>query len=188
MPLTAFLLIAVGALSRLVPFEYRPVNFTVMGAIALYAGARLPRRWAWAVPIAAHMLSDLVLDFGTKRALLDPVRLTIYATYLLIALLGTLARGRRGSMARAGLALAASALFFATSNFAVWAAGTYYPHTRDGLAACYAAAVPFFRNMAAGDLLGTALLFGLEAPLGRLARSWFARRPEPALLPAAKAD
>ena len=37
-----------------------------MGAMALYAGARLPRRWAWLVPVAAMVLSDLVLDLRRR--------------------------------------------------------------------------------------------------------------------------
>jgi hypothetical protein len=35
-----------------------------------------------------------------------------------------------------------------------------YPRTVEGLAACYVAAIPFFRNSLAGDLLYTGLLFG----------------------------
>ena len=47
---TAVLLVFLGALSRLIP---HPPNFVAMGALALYAGARLPRRWAIEVPLAA---------------------------------------------------------------------------------------------------------------------------------------
>jgi hypothetical protein len=36
----------------------------------------------------------------------------------------------------------------------------YYPKTSAGLAACYAAAVPFFQNTVAGDLFYATLLFG----------------------------
>ena len=43
-------LIAVGAIYRLVP---HPVNAVPMGALALFAGATLSRRWAWIVPVAA---------------------------------------------------------------------------------------------------------------------------------------
>jgi len=42
---TAILLVLLGALSRLIP---HPPNFVALGALALYSGARLPRRWAWA--------------------------------------------------------------------------------------------------------------------------------------------
>ncbi len=62
---TAVLLVFLGAFSRLLP---HPPNLVAMGAIGLYAGARLPRRWAWVIPIAAMALSDLVLDWGTGRS------------------------------------------------------------------------------------------------------------------------
>ena len=39
----AFFLIAIGAIYRLVP---HPWNLVPMGALSLYAGASLPRRWA----------------------------------------------------------------------------------------------------------------------------------------------
>ena len=68
---TAVLLVLLGALSRLLP---HPPNFVALGALALYSGARLPRRWAWAVPLAAMALSDFFLDFGTGRKAVSLVR------------------------------------------------------------------------------------------------------------------
>jgi hypothetical protein len=35
-----------------------------------------------------------------------------------------------------------------------------YPHDAGGLVACYVAAIPFFQNTVAGDLVYSALLFG----------------------------
>ncbi|MGZ3316604.1 MAG: DUF6580 family putative transport protein [Isosphaeraceae bacterium] len=60
----ALFLIAIGAIYRLVP---HPWNLVPMGALSLYAGASLPRRWAWAVPVAAMGLSDLVIDYAIGR-------------------------------------------------------------------------------------------------------------------------
>ena len=61
-------------------------------------------------------------------------------------------------------------LFFLTSNFAEWLGDPLYPKTAAGLALCFAAAIPFFWNTLAADLLGTATLFGLDA-LSRRERS-----------------
>ena len=47
--------------------------------------------------------------------------------------------------------------FFLISNYAVWVGGTMYPRTLAGLAACYAAAIPFYRN----DVLSTTIVAGL---------------------------
>jgi vitamin B12 transporter len=186
---TAVLLILIGALSRLIP---HPPNFVAMGAIGLYAGARLPRRWSWAIPLAAMALSDLLIDWGTGRRLVTPVRLAVYGSFILMVLLGqAFARpGRAGRLA--ALSAGGAVLFFLTTNFAVWASMGTYPPTSAGLAACYLMALPWFWNTLAAELLGTAALFGLDAltrrqpapappgplgPVGAQRGTW--RSPEP---------
>ncbi len=97
---TSLLLIALVTVCRVVPHEW---NLVAVGAVALYAGARLPRRWAWAVPIAGMILSDLILDWGhaePERAPFTVSRLTIYGTYAAIAFLGILARRAGGGRRR----------------------------------------------------------------------------------------
>jgi vitamin B12 transporter len=157
---TAVLLVFLGALSRLIP---HPPNFVALGALALYSGARLPRRWAWMVPLSAMALADFVLDLGSGPRTLSLVRLTIYATFAAIVLAGRLLRRRSDALALAGFSVGASILFFATSNLAEWASSPLYPKTAAGLTLCYGLAVPFFWNTLAADLAGTAVLFGLDA-------------------------
>ena len=53
--------------------------------------------------------------------------------------------------------------FFLLSNGQVWAASHLYPHTATGLAACYAAGLPFYRNDLASTGLAITALFGLPA-------------------------
>jgi vitamin B12 transporter len=156
------LLVLLGAFSRLIP---HPPNFVALGALALFAGARLPIRWAWTVPVGALVLSDAVLDLGTGRAAFSAMRLTIYATFAVIVLAGRrLCERRRGDAGRlAAFSVGASLLFFLTSNFAEWIADPKYPKTPAGLALCFMAAIPFLWATLAADLLGTATLFGLEA-------------------------
>ncbi|MBV8781647.1 MAG: hypothetical protein JO353_09635 [Phycisphaerae bacterium] len=83
---TSLFLIVLVTVCRLVPHQW---NLVAVGAVALYAGARLPRRWAWAVPIVGMALSDLILDWGhaePERAAFTVSRMTIYGTYIAIAL------------------------------------------------------------------------------------------------------
>jgi Family of unknown function (DUF6580) len=146
-------------------------NFIPMGAVALFAGSRWPRRWAWLVPVAAMMLSDAVLDHGTHRPLLELSRWTIYATFGTTTFLGLAANQPRSkAWLLPALSLGASTLFFLTSNFAVWAEGSLYPLTPAGLAACYWAAIPFFGRTIVADLIGTGLLFSLGPVFERAAR------------------
>jgi hypothetical protein len=58
--------------------------------------------------------------------------------------------------------LLASTSFFAVSNYAVWAGSQMYPHTPGGLAACFAAGLPFYRNDLVSTLLVTGVAFGAE--------------------------
>jgi vitamin B12 transporter len=166
---TAILLVLLGAVSRLLP---HPPNLVAMGAIGLFAGARLPRRFAWAVPIAAMLFSDLVIDWGTGRRAITPIRIAVYGSFALMVLAGR----RFARDARSGrLAILASGgaiFFFFATNFANWVSFRTYPPTAAGLALCYVAAIPFFWNTLAAELAGTAVLFGLDA----LARRDPARR------------
>ncbi len=157
---TAVLLVLLGALSRLLP---HPPNFVPLGALALFAGARLPRSWAWAVPLGALALSDIFLDLPTGRAAVTLLRLTVYATFAGIVLAGRALREKPGASSLAAFSVGASTLFFATSNFAEWIGDPLYPKTPAGLALCFAAAIPFFWATLGADLLGTAALFSLDA-------------------------
>lgn len=180
MPLALFL-VALGTFCRLAP---HPSNAVPMGAICLFAAARLPRFWAPAVPLAAMLLSDVVLGARIGEAPgLSVVLATSYATYAAIALLGGFLRRDAGPATRAGSSLGASTLFYLTTNFAVWASlacGDRYPLTLAGLAECYAEALPFFGNGLLADLIGTAALFGVVDPVLRRL-GWTAE--EPAALP-----
>lgn len=145
-------LILLAAASRLLP---HPPNFAPIAAIGLFAGAALDRRAAWLVPLAALLLSDVVLGFY------HPVSMFWnYAGFAACLLLGAALLGPARSLPRfAGATLASSLAFFALSNFGMWASG-YYPRTAAGLVECYVAALPFFRNTLLSDVVYTAALFG----------------------------
>jgi hypothetical protein len=169
-------LIALGAIYRLVP---HPVNAVPMGALALYAGASLSRRWAWIVPVAAMALSDMVLDSYYGRALFDPSRFLIYATYAATTLMGPMAnRPKVGPWLLPALSLAASVLFFLTSNFGAWLIPEMnYPRNLAGLFACYVAGLAYIDRTILADLIGTGILFGLGAAVVRAKARLLAARP-----------
>ena len=175
--LTAIVLTVLAVLLRLTSPILHIWNFVPMGAVALYAGARLPRRWAWAIPVAAFILSDFALDYGTARPILDLTRITVYATIGITSLLGLFAKGGKSGIWRLPLlSLSGSTLFFITTNLSTWAQGTVsYPMTLGGLVACYGAGLPFYVRSILADLVGTGLLFGLgpvtERAFHRLVRS-----------------
>jgi hypothetical protein len=143
-------IVLLSAAARLVP---HPWNFTPLVAIGLFAGVYAESAIAAAAATLLFLaLGDLVLGFY-------PGILWNYAAALVPVMLGRWARGRKGASV-AGAALASSLSFFAISNFSVWAGGLIYPRTLAGLASCYAAGVPFYRNQIAGDAFYTLLMFG----------------------------
>ncbi len=172
--ITGILLVALAFACRLLSPEFHIWNFVPAGAVALYAGSRLPRRWAWFVPLVAMVLSDAVLDYGTRRPIFDLTRWTIYATLVAMTLLGRVARSPKvRPWMLPGLSVLASTLFFVTTNFATWAEGREYPLTFAGLVLCYVKGLEFVRPTLAADLIGTCVLFGLGPHLERAAaRLW----------------
>jgi hypothetical protein len=147
-----------AALARLVP---HPPNVTPVAAMALFGGAYLVnRRLAYLLPLAAMLLSDVILGFllyGTTLLRSQPV---VYACILATAAMGRLIRNRRSAWQVGGVTLASSVMFYLVTNFAVWADGRLYARTWDGLMICYVAGIPFFRNSLAGDMVFSAVLFG----------------------------
>ena len=144
-------LIALIAASRLLP---HPPNFTPMLAAALLCGGLLPPGRALLVPLGAMFVSDLVLGLHTGMA-------SVYLAMALCVLLGRILPPQRGLSPALGGALAASALFFVVTNFAVWLSGSLYPPTAAGLLACYVAALPFFHHTLLSTLLFAAIFFGI---------------------------
>jgi hypothetical protein len=122
------------------------------------------------VAFGALFLSDLLLHL-TFRAGWQPSwgfypgQWVIYACLVPTLLFGFSIRGRR-SLPAVGLAtLANSVVFFAVTNFAVWANGSGLSYSKDasGLLRCYEMAIPFFRNSLLGDCCYATLLFGTLA-------------------------
>lgn len=152
-----------AAAMRLVP---HPPNFSPIDAMALFSGAYLGRRaLAFAAPLGALLLSDAILGFYSGMWVQ-------YVGVVLIVVIGQLALGRVTPLRVGAAAVLSAILFFAITNFGVWALGSMYPHDATGLVACYVAALPFFQNTLAGDLFYSAVLFGgfalLERGLPRL--------------------
>lgn len=150
-----FVLFAVGF--RFLP---HPLAFTPVAAALLYFGARMPRKYVW-IPVALLAASDVILTKMVYSYALPADTFISWAWYLAIVLFGGVLAVNAKPWRVLGAALGASVSFFIISNFGVWAAWTMYPKTAGGLMAAYVAGIPFFRNDVAGDLVFTALFFGI---------------------------
>jgi len=143
--------IVLAAALRIVP---HPWNLAPVGAMALFSGAMVrDRRLAFMFPLLALFAGDLFIGFHK----LMPV---VYSSFLLSVFIGRWLQNRRTPIRVGGATLLGAIQFFTVTNFGVWALGSFYPRTLGGLAACYAAGIPFFWNTLAGDALYVTLLFG----------------------------
>jgi len=160
----ALSLVFLGAIVRLLP---HPPNFTPVGALSLYSGARLRSGQAYLIPLVILALTDPILGtiFGFKAfTALTPF---VYASFLINVWVGRHLRETERVWRIGGAALAGSLQFFVITNFAVWATSPSYPRTFAGLGECYLLAIPFFGWTLAGDMAYTAVLFGIHAWLSR---------------------
>lgn len=148
-----YLLIIIGILTRFLP---HPANFTAVGAVALFSGYYFKdKKWALIVPVLIMLASDWKIGFYSW-----PIMASVYLAFALTALLGILISRKKWFYALP-MSLAAALVFYAITNWAVWQFGVWYPHTTAGLVACMMAGIPFIKGTILGNLVYTAVLFGV---------------------------
>ena len=159
---TAPFILKLGIVAALVIFVVmariapHPANFAPVAAIALFGGTILPRKWAIIAPVAAMVLSDLIIG-------LHPLILFTWGSFALIALASSRLL-RSATPLKIGLSsFGASVFFYLVTNFGVWTQGTMYSMNFNGLVQCYVNALPFFRGTLMGDLFYSSILFSLYA-------------------------
>jgi hypothetical protein len=146
----AYILIIIGAVARLLP--HMP-NFTPVGALALFGGAKLKNKYAAILaPVAIMAMTDFYLGF-------HKLILFTWGSMALVALIGFWVRKKYGLGRIALGTLAGSILFFVITNFGVYLEG-WYGYNFSGLVQTYVMAIPFFRNSLMGDVFYSAVFFG----------------------------
>jgi hypothetical protein len=154
----AVALILFGALIRVTQHW----NFAPVGALSLFAGARLRGWQAYALPIAVMAITDPFLG-GYSWA--TPL---VYASFLISVWIGTRLRDTENPLLLGAGALAGSIQFFLVTNFGSWIGPDHmYPTTFSGLLTAYTMGVPFYWRTLISDLLYAGVFFGLHAWLSR---------------------
>ncbi len=142
----------IGVLARLLP--HAP-NFTPIGAIAIFGGAKLPKAIAIFLPVLIMIIADSFLGFH---------HLIGYTWGMMLITSVISYKFLRNSFSAGKLlmvTLLSSILFFVVTNLGVWLEGRMYAMTLPGLIQCYIMAIPFFRSSLLGDLFYTGVFFGL---------------------------
>lgn len=156
--LFAGLLVVFAIATRVIFNALHIYNFNAVMAAGLFAGAYLgSRRIGFVIPLLAILATDAILGFYDWQLMLF-----VYASLVASVLIGQYYAKNRTLPRFTGSVLGGSLLFFLVTNGAVWlvAEGAIYPKTLAGLAECYTAGLPFYRNTLIGDLLWSAVLFG----------------------------
>jgi hypothetical protein len=145
-------------------------GFTPLGASLLFFGWCMPRKQFW-IPVALLVGCDVYLNVFRYHMALTWDQAVVWAWYLGACCIGLLLRGRLKALFVGGAAIGSSVSFFLISNFAVWLAGNIgYSRTLAGLGACFAAAVPFFKNDLASSLMFSAVFFAVPVLAGYAGR------------------
>lgn len=147
-------LIGTAIAARFVPHIPNAVPIT---AIAIFAGAYLPKKYALGLPFAVRLLSDVIIGFFSW-----PLMVAVYSAHLFGVLLGIWIKHSQGWQNRwlkiGSASLLAAVLFFLITNFAFLY--EFYPHNWVGIIASYTNGLPFLRGTLIGDVGYTVLLFG----------------------------
>lgn len=151
----AYLFVILAVAVRFMP---HPWMFTPVVGSLLFFGARGPRRQIW-IPFMLLAASDVAL---TKLVYSYPFTWDHYVTfawYAAVLWLGTTLGAKTKFIPVIGAALASSVSFYLITNLAAWAWLDMYPKNLNGVMMSYVAALPFFRNALAGDLIFTLAMF-----------------------------
>ncbi len=147
------------------------MNFTPIGAMALFGGAYFQDRWkSYLLPLLTLWLSDVILNrflfFNEWKFFYEGFG-WVYGTFAAIVTLGTVLLRRISIRNVALAAVSASLLHWLVTDFGVWLGGGTnpftglpYPPTLEGYWLCLYAALPFLKNFLLGTVFYSALLFG----------------------------
>jgi hypothetical protein len=177
----AYIVLLLAVFSRFIPhvFHTPAWNFTAVGGGLLFFGSRMNGAKRPAVMLLAALAVLIATDYYlTVYAYGYPFRVSAYLVtwlwYAAACLIGMGLLQKISVLRVAAGALATSTSFFLLSNFMVWAGsavGAMYPRTLAGLAACYTAGLPFYRNDLASTAITAGALFGLPVLAAKIAES-----------------
>lgn len=152
--LPPFLHSCLAILGRLLP--HIP-NLAPLTAVSLVSGSKFNLATSLLIIFPGLLVSDYFLGFYDWR-----VMLSVYASYLLIMLIGKWLKPTVSVTNLLTATLAASLTFFIITNLAVWVTSPAYSKDLTGLLQCFTMALPFFRNSLLGDIGYGSVLYALH--------------------------
>jgi len=146
-----------------------PPSFSAVYALAFCAGAFLPGRMAWWLPLTLLLSTDLVLNFFIYDVnLFNLYMLANYAGFALLIGLGRWFTSRSSWLALLGGGILGAVLFYLLTNSCAWLQNPGYPKTIAGWFQALTTGIPgfpptwtFFRNTLLSGGLFTGLFAGV---------------------------
>ena len=136
--------------SRLIP---HPWGVTAIGGASLFCGFYIKdNALKYVLPLLAMLISDMFLGFHSTM-------LFVYSGLVLIIFLGSSVKTLKLNNWLLTTVFS-SLVFFAITNFGVWALNAYYANTTLGLLECYLMGIPFLEKQVVGDLIFSGIFFG----------------------------
>jgi hypothetical protein len=141
-------------------------NFAPLAAIALCGAIYFPRKYKFALPFAALLISDIILDLYYHASLFEPQILCRYGAFGLVGLLGLTISKRASLNSIIPASIAGSAIFYTVTNTVSWLTDPGYAKNFAGLLQSLTVGLPqfgatptwvFFRNSLVSDLCFTLL-------------------------------
>lgn len=154
----AFIVLLVIAMaSRFIQHSW---NFTaVMAASYVFTILfRESKTKALLLPVTAMLVSDFFIGLNSTNFFHSTMAFVYLGLGLALVPFFLNRNTLDRTLTRTAAVLGGSSIFFIVSNFGVWLIDGMYPMTGTGLIQCFTAAIPFFQNQIAADIILTPLL------------------------------
>lgn len=163
------LLVVIASLYRVIPG--RPFGFAPQIAMALFSGSIVKqKKYAFLLPLLSMFFSDFLYEI-LYNVNISPIKgfydgqLLNYLLFAAVTVVGFFINKQKPVSIAIG-SIAGASFYFITSNLAVWIGGGLgldnlpYAKTLEGLYACFAAGVPFYKASLYATLFFSGMLFG----------------------------
>lgn len=170
-PRTSILLVYILILAIIrVLFNFSPdisrlVNFSSLGAMALFGGAYFNGHWkGFAFPLLTLFISDFILHRTVFKSYGNGFLYSgwywVYGAFALITVTGKIVLKKVSTGRFVIAALACVLIHWIVTDFGVWMGSSVYTHDIKGFADCLIAAIPYEWRFLAGTLVYGTILFG----------------------------
>lgn len=148
------------------------INFTPIGAMALFGGAYFTQKWkSFLFPLFTLFISDIIIQslfYHGKFGIMYKGWFFVYGAFALIVIIGRYLLHNVNIKNLLFAGITASLTHWLIADFGVWLSGglditTGLPYTQDihGLLKCYTLALPYLKNFFLGTACYSAIMFGI---------------------------